>query len=236
MKHPIFVTLTKPRCVSDPREGIKLLRDQFNELRQSDLFKNVRGGAYQIEVKVKPDGFHIHIHAILDSPFLAYQKVFSTWRKITGIQCPQIDVRAADTDSAKVYVAKYTAKSAGYDSDSSDIVAWYRATKGLRLWSTFGSFYNATLEDLSPDLVPDEFVSKCPQCQAIKTVFRARDAPFIFDKKTLDTVLPIIAGFGDFTRPIDVALIAQDMTWTKEEVEDINKQLDLDYPRSEKKQ
>jgi hypothetical protein len=234
MKHPIFITLTKPRTTSNPQEAISLLRKEFNLLRKSKLFKDVRGGAYQIEVKVKEFSYHIHIHAILDAPFIPYQRLFSTWRQITGVQCPQVDIRCADTLSSKIYVAKYTAKSAGYGSDSSTIITWYEATKGLRLWSTFGTFYNAKIEDLDPSVIEEPFVSCCPLCKEIKSVFRARDGPFVIHKSAHETVLPIIQGFGDFTRPIDTAIIAQDMLWTKQEVEEINKQLDIDYPKQQK--
>jgi len=182
MKHPKMLTLTMPRSQDTPRNQIRFLRQCWNQLRRTALFKKVRGGAYQIELKPKPDGFHIHIHILMDAPYMPYQKVFSEWRRITGIEAPQVDIRAADNDSAKAYVCKYTAKSADYTHDKTDIVRWYEATKGQRLFATFGEWYNATLEELLPEGTEPPCAPPCPKCGAVGQMFYARDGPFIYGK------------------------------------------------------
>jgi hypothetical protein len=230
MTHPVFITLTVPRFASNPRNGITTIRKYFNLLRKTKLFSKVKGGAYQIEVKIKPDGYHIHIHAILDSPFMPYQLLFSAWRKITGVQVPQVDVRSADSIAAKTYIAKYTAKSAGYENALDQVVEWYQATKGLRLFTTFGTFYNATLESLDPTTIEKPYEVHCPHCNAIKSVFRARDGPWKFPKEIRKEMIKTINSFGDQTRPITIAQDVESRNYTQEEVTWINQTIDQLHP------
>jgi hypothetical protein len=140
MQHPKLVTLTIDLWQGDPREGIKYLRKQVTRMRRSTLFKSVRGGAYQIELKQKPEGWHIHIHLLLDAPFIPYQRLFSTWKAITQQRYVSTDIRSAKTPEAREYVVKYPSKSASFDTHPEAIVDWYEATKGMRLFATFGTW------------------------------------------------------------------------------------------------
>lgn len=183
MQYPKLVTLTMPTWTKNPRDGIAYIRTAFNNLRRQKIFEQVVGGAYQIELKPKDNGWHIHLHAILDCPYIPYQRLWSTWKKITHLKCPQIDIRAASNEKARAYVAKYASKSADFDSDPNTIVEWYNATKGLRLFATFGKWYNKTIEELEGDLSPTLPPSRCPHCNEEKTSFFARDGPYIYGGK-----------------------------------------------------
>jgi len=184
MTHPKLLTLTMPTWTDDPKLGIRTLRANFCRLRRTKLMRKVVGGAYQIELKPKENGWHIHIHALLDAPYLPYQLIFSAWKKITGIDVPQIDIRAASDPKAQVYIAKYAAKSVGFDSSPDVIVQWYLATKGQRLFGTFGKWYNKKLADIAPELCPPKPPCTCPRCGAEKTTYLARDGPYIFGWET----------------------------------------------------
>jgi hypothetical protein len=180
MKYPKMLTLTMPRWTGNPQAGIDTLRKHVNTLREHDLFKGVIGGAYQIELKAKPDGWHIHAHMIIDGPYIAQPRLFSVWRIITGIQVPQVDIRAADSDAAKEYVSKYAAKSAGFERNLDAVVDWYFATHNRRLFTTFGKWYNVKIEDLDDEALPQAKPFTCPQCNATGSCFYARDGPFIY--------------------------------------------------------
>ncbi len=180
MKYPKFLTLTMPLWENNPQEGIKYLRQSFNKMRRHKLFSKVVGGSYMIELKIKPTGYHIHMHIMMDCPFLPYQKVFSAWKSLVGSDCPQIFIEAVKSEKAKEYVAKYASKASDFDSGPDVVVKWYLAVKGQRLFTTFGKWYNAKMEDLDAEyevFIPE---SKCPYCEQMQTVFFARDGPFIF--------------------------------------------------------
>lgn len=183
MKYPKFVTLTMPRWTRDPRDGIKYLRKCFSKLREQKVWRGVRGGCYQIELKQKANGWHIHLHILMDAPFIPRQHLFTAWRDILGEGFVSVDVRACRTKEQRSYVTKYVAKAEDFKGDAEKVVAWYEATKGSRLFGTFGHWYNAKLEEL---LNPEEFKPFKPCCEFCGDpghMFFARDGPFIFGAK-----------------------------------------------------
>ena len=180
MKFPKMITLTMPTWTTNPRDGISYIRDAFSRLRRTKLFKNCKGGAYQIELKQKPNGWHIHIHAIIDAPFIPYQHIFSAWKTEIGHDCPQIQITAAGNDKMKEYVCKYVAKAGGFEHDLTGIVAWYKATRGIRLFGTFGEWFNATIEEMEDEDTPARPGPVCPFCGAVNTTYPARAGPAIY--------------------------------------------------------
>lgn len=186
--HIRMLTLTTPLCKDDPREGVKRLHAQWTKLRHRALFKSVRGGCYQIELKRKPEGWHIHLHALLDSAFLPYQKIWSAWREITGNPHPQVDIRAADNAQAKMYVAKYASKSAGFEDMAAVVVEWWQATRGLKLWGTFGTWYDAEIEEKENAEDAEPKAPPCPHCGKENTTFFARDGPRVFGPELWKTL------------------------------------------------
>ena len=202
MSHPKFVTLTMPLWVDDPRDGIKFLRDSFSRLRRRPLWKRVRGGAYTIELKRKPGGWHIHLHCLLDAKFIPYRNLWADWKSCVGAECPQVDIRAASSANAKSYICKDAAKSAAFDTDPNHIVDWYRATKGLRLWGTFGLWYNSTIHELGNELDLPDAAPACPNCGMQHTTFLARDGPFIFGHDDWAKLEFDICGDEGYSRPL----------------------------------
>lgn len=174
-----LLTLTMPAWRGPPREGIKLLRDSFNKLRRQKLMKSVLGGAYCIEVIPHPDFWHIHLHAVLDCNFLPYQQIFSHWRALFAVRHIEVDIRQADSREARSYIAKEVGKNMAISLDPDLIAEWYEAIKGSRLWTSFGSFLNVSLEELDDEAQEKTFAPICPKCGSVKTMFFARDGPFI---------------------------------------------------------
>lgn len=182
MEFPKMLTLTTPQVHVDPREQIKYLRKCFQRLRDRKVFENVKGGAYQIEVKVKEGRFHVHMHIILDCPFIHYTQIYKAWADITGTDGVQVDIRAAKTKAQIDYVVKYAQKSAELRADGSDVVRWYEAVKGSRLFGTFGEWFNVKEEDLLEEGEELPEPMPCQNCGEVGHQFFVRDGPMIFGK------------------------------------------------------
>ena len=197
MKYPKMLTLTIPVRQEAPRETIKYLRKCFAKLRERNVFKAVKGGAYQIEVKMKKGHFHIHMHVILESPFIHYTQIYKAWEDITKTPGVQVDIRAATTVAQRRYIVKYSQKSAELKADGSDIVRYYEAIKGSRLFGTFGQWYNVKLEELLGDEYQEPKPPPCENCGAEGTMFIVRDGAFIFGKDWLT----VKKGFVSTERP-----------------------------------
>ncbi len=204
MKYPKFLTLTMRTWMGDPREGIKYLRQSFSKLRAQKLWRTVVGGCYQIELKPKGEGWHIHVHVLMDAPFIPKQKLFSAWREILNEKYVAIDIRACRTKAQRAYVTKYVSKNEDFHNDVNVAVEWYEATKGSRLFGTFGEWYNAKLEEL---LNPGEFEvwrPACENCGDENHMFFARDGPFIFGDDW-DDRKNYLVGNLPMERPIEAA-------------------------------
>jgi len=203
LPHPKMLTLTMPRWTGDVREGVYYIRKQFMELRRSALFANVKGGAYQIELKKKEDGWHIHIHALMECGYMPYQKIWSKWRALLKCDCPQVNIIAATSPGAKEYILKYMVKSGTFEGNKGWIVEWYKATLGIRLFSFFGQWYDVQ-KSLARDV--EEFIipkSRCPFCNAEGCVFPARAGPHVFPPKDWASIRGILFGSDDDYRKKD---------------------------------
>ena len=203
MQHPKMMTLTQPPIDDDPHAGIKRLRNAFAKLRRSKLFAKVKGGAYQIEVIPKDGFFHIHMHILVDAPFIPYKALFAAWRDLLDCKAPQVDIRAASSDAAKAYICKYAAKSLDISHDPENIVRWYEATYRERLWATFGEWYNVKAEEIIPETERFVPIAICPFCNTEKTIYFARDGPYIFGGEDWDKIKASVLAGRPITKPID---------------------------------
>lgn len=67
-KNPRFLTLTRPLIpyTSSLLEGLRELRAAWNRLLHRKVFGLVKGGVYAIEIVLRPQGFHVHMHILMD--------------------------------------------------------------------------------------------------------------------------------------------------------------------------
>jgi len=186
MQYPKFITLTMPTWTRDPRDGIKFLRAAFTKLRGQKIWRPVVGGCYQIELKSKENGWHIHLHILMDAPYMPKEKIFSAWKKILGLDFVSIRVKACRTKAQRAYVVKYVSKNDDFHNDAEAAADWYEATKGTRLFGTFGTWYNAKIEELLNLDEKDVWKPACENCGDPDHMFFARDGPFIFGKEWLE--------------------------------------------------
>lgn len=202
MKYPKMLTLTMPTWTAEPRDGIKLLRDHFNQLRAHPLFKNCKGGAYQIELKPKDLGWHIHLHAIIDCPFLPYQPLMRAWSRIIGREFASVNIKAASTSAEKHYVAKYAAKAADYEGDLPQVVAWFDAVTGSRLFTTFGDWFAKEPAVVNRDGDDATFVCACPACGSVGTSATSEGLFAVVDHKDIGWWRSLLDKLGPPTKPI----------------------------------
>ena len=150
--------------------------------------KSVAGGAYCIEIIPHEGYWHIHLHAILDCKYLPYQRIFSEWRALFDVRHIEVDIRQADSREARSYIAKEVGKNMAISLDPEYIADWYHAIKGSRLWTSFGTFFNLTLNELDDEEPEKEFAPVCPNCGKAKTMYFARDGPYKYGPEIWDKI------------------------------------------------
>jgi hypothetical protein len=125
MKSPRLVTLTRPlfAYTASLKDGIKELRQAYGRLCRAKVFGMVRGGVYAIEIVLRPGGFHVHLHVLLDAAWIENRTELdrpleAAWKRCleregvdVGDQRVVVDVRRADRKTI-TEVLKYAVKGA----------------------------------------------------------------------------------------------------------------------------
>jgi hypothetical protein len=180
LSHPKLITLTIPTQGDDYEAGFKMIVGAFRKLRHDKLFRAIKGGAYSYEVVPHESYYHIHLHLLVDAPFIPHTILFAAWRRMLGCQYASVNIKAATSDAAREYVTKYAAKNHAISTDPDLIWKLYAAIKGRRLFGTFGSWYNVKMDDnpTVDDRAPKAGV--CPCCGSSTGFFWIRHGGFVF--------------------------------------------------------
>jgi len=153
LKH---LTLTM-RNSEDLPTMVKSLLRAFRRLRQRAYFKQcISGGAFVVELTNKGNQWHAHIHAVIQSHRVEWEKLRNLW-KICSKGNTGVFIQNIPPVEAVRYLTKYVSKSE-LPEDLQQIAS--DALKGFRLFNPFGSWYAINLE-YKPE------PSRCPKCDAI---------------------------------------------------------------------
>lgn len=183
MKWPLFVTLTMKNVDDLSFDAVRKLRRAFGKLRQRKLWKaHVLGGAASIEVTNIGNGWHPHLHAILDCEWLAWRtpkpkpndsrarklklceqaakELERVWSKCLGQANSSIKVKRTNGADVVQEVMKYSVKGSDL-VDSPDAVApVIRCLEATRLVTTFGTLFGKKLLRTESDERPP-LMCKC---------------------------------------------------------------------------
>jgi hypothetical protein len=181
-KWPLFVTLTIQNVTDwdGDFDFVRHLRRSFGKLRHRKIWKsNVAGGAAAIEVTNTGNGWHPHLHAIIDCKWLAVktpepyrresaasvrakcraaaEEFTELWRKCCKqVRPPSVKMSRCDHTIAKE-VMKYSIKPADLIETEEPIGPVLRMMDKTRLVTTFGSVFGIGEDD---ELGKREFL--CP--------------------------------------------------------------------------
>lgn len=181
---PLFVTLTVKNSI-DP-EGLRTLKKQWSKFRRRKIIsRQVRSGIVGFEVTNIGNGWHPHIHALLDCRWLsihipeptrndnatakaakcraAAEELQTVWAKQIGQPSASVAVRRADS-VALIEVLKYAVKPqtlAESKERPGDII---RVMQGMRMMTTFGAI-RKKVEDQDTEAPDDTSTGMpCPEC------------------------------------------------------------------------
>lgn len=187
MQWPLFVTLT--RANSDDPETVRIFRQQWGKMRRRKIIaERVKGGVCGIEITNIGNGWHPHLHAIIDCEWLAVhtpkphwsdspeilaekkkhaqRELAMLWGRLCGQENSNVWVTRVAGDAALVYSLAYSI--AGSDlADCVDAIGpLLRVLQKTRLVSAFGSLHGRTAE-MDADERP---VMACECCGAERSI------------------------------------------------------------------
>lgn len=166
MQWPLFVTLTV-RNSHDP-ESVVLVKRAFRKLRNRVFWrKTVLGGVCGIEVTNIGNGWHPHIHAVIDCRWLsltvpapetwekrrvtkmkqeaAHDELSAIWADCVGDDMAHVWVKRAHGSTIVQEVLKYSVKGSDLIESADPIAPLIRVLSVTRLVSGFGSMHGANL-------------------------------------------------------------------------------------------
>ena len=177
IKNPKLLTVTLKSVRRLSRKDFKRLTACFGRLRARKLFQWCQGGIYGSEVTYNPaKGWHPHIHALIDAPYIPQAEIAAAWKEITG-DSMVVDIRQVKRGKkglmkAVEEVVKYPCKLDDFVDDPALVKEYLDAVAGVNLIYGFGSQYRVRQR------VP--YRPTCPVCGSINlasigTVVLSRD-------------------------------------------------------------
>lgn len=163
MENTKHIVLTAKNVPKIDKAYFKWLRECFVKLRHRDIFSKCVGGFYSIETTYnsKLKNWHVHIHIVIDVPYILKSDLSEVWKEITG-NSYIVDIHEIKNPlEVAREVAKYVVKPGDFLQDSKLVHEYLKAVRGMRLVSTFGKYYNMSLDEDEEDGVPECYCGKC---------------------------------------------------------------------------
>jgi hypothetical protein len=116
---------------------VKSIVRSFRRLRQRAYWKNaVKGGAFVIEITGRPGAWHAHIHAVIETRWMRWERLRNLWMDVStgrGVYIQNIPAKECIN-----YLTKYLTKS-----DMPDAVRREcgEALSSFRMYQPFGSWH-----------------------------------------------------------------------------------------------
>lgn len=165
MKWPLFITLS--RANSDDPETVREFRREWSKMRRRKIVAGkILGGVCGLEITNIGNGWHPHLHAIVDCRWLAIHTPEPHWSDspevvkskcqhaqaelawLWGNVCKQenslVWITRVKNDSALVYSLAYSVKGSDLLASPDPLGPLLRVLKKTRLVSAFGSLHGLT--------------------------------------------------------------------------------------------
>lgn len=169
---PKHVVLTSRNTASLSSVRVRWFKSQFNGLRRSSWAKGWKSGMYSIEVTNEGRGWHLHLHALIDSNWIDAPELARRWGKRMNQDFAIVKVKDARESNYLAEVIKYTAKPAQVSQwKPYEIREWIEALDGTRCFSTFGQLYRERAERKKQLDEILEHSCECSFCQSTKLRF-----------------------------------------------------------------
>lgn len=151
-----FLTLTGPNFDSLDGGGLhEAVRKAFAKLRHRKAFKVLcDGGGYSLETTNKGCGWHVHLHVLATCGWWDQSDLSRQWfsclprewqEKVNRAQPKThqgrvvVYIQQGDEKAVREF-CKYLAKGSGFDDDPEAVAEYVEATKGKRLFESFGTW------------------------------------------------------------------------------------------------
>lgn len=181
-----FLTLTI-RNHPDLQVMTDELIKSFRRLRQRAYWKkHVRGGACVIEAKKGKDGWHVHLHIVIESAFLKFDVLVALWKSVSTGQ--GVYIEKLHSTQVVHYLTKYLTQEKATKEEQKTMTD---ILKGRRLFQPFGSWFDPISK------IP-RLKFCCPVCERVSwtfgdvnTYFNRLSVYTMVDRRIYDSLQPM---------------------------------------------
>lgn len=161
---PKHVVLTSRNTATFSAQRVREFKAAWSRLRRRAFAKNWRGGFYSLEVTNEGRGWHLHLHALIDAPWIDSGRLAAEWADCIGQDFAIVKVKDARAGDYLRELCKYIV-------DGNQLASWkpeqirdyIEAFKGQRTFGVFGQLYKLRKEhrDFLDEVQADKFTCEC---------------------------------------------------------------------------
>ena len=144
---PKHVVLTVKNSETFSRSYVQWFKQCWGKLRRRKFARGWRGGFYRLEVTNEKNGWHLHLHALVDCGWINARHLAEEWAKIIGQEFAIVKVKDVHGRDYLAEVTKYAVK--GNDIarwTGAQIAEFVDALSGVKTFGVFGSLYGKRTE------------------------------------------------------------------------------------------
>jgi len=147
VQQPKHVVLTVRNTAVFTKQYVLWFKAAWGRLRRSSLAAGWNGGFYSLEVTNEGHGWHLHLHALIDTRWIDAKALACKWAKLTGQDFSIVKVKDVRQADYLAEVTKYAVKGSQLASWSpTDIAAYIDSMTGVRTFGVFGKLYSLRAE------------------------------------------------------------------------------------------
>jgi len=141
MAHTKHIVLTQKNFDSDLLAKAKQSRKNLKKLQRQKIMGVVRGGCASMEFTNEDRGWHLHWHLLVDSDFVAADRLSIRWGELVGQDFAIVKVKSVKQGSYLQEVCKYAVKGselAGWTP--AQIYEFAEMCRRVRMFTVWGNF------------------------------------------------------------------------------------------------
>jgi len=144
---PKHVCLTITNIPELTKGHVTELQKMFARLRRRKFAQNWDGGFYSVQVTKKSNGWHLHIHALINARWVDQPELCRQWAAITNQAGRITKVKDCRDQSYLERITSYVARGNELaEWGTEDLKAFIHAFSGKRTFSVFGSLFGMRTE------------------------------------------------------------------------------------------
>jgi len=147
LRQPKHIVLTVRNTEKLTPEYMKWFKQCLARLRRRKIAREWRAGIYAIEVTNESRGWHVHLHLLVETPWVDQRELAKVWAEIVGQDFAIVWVSKADKQGVAKEVMKYVVKGSQMAKWSPDEIRQYvESIESVRLFGRFGDLHGAEAE------------------------------------------------------------------------------------------